>query len=163
MNLKITPLKKQDVKQIAQIGSENFSGLSSPAKAKKWITCNFNAFPRMQYFVAKSGKNIMGYILWIEKGGFRENAVFELEQIAVKKEFQTQGVGKKLINDSFLKMKQYLKKRGDVLKLIQISTGAKNSAQALYKKTLGAKSECSIKDFYKTDEVIMIARFKKKK
>ena len=161
MILKVLPLKKQEIREIAKIASENFSGLKELTKAKKWINCNFNAFPRAQYFVVKSRKKILGYVLWIEKGGFRREAVFELEQIAVKKEFWSQGAGKKLINDSFLRIKKYLKKRNSSLKLIQISTGTKNSAQILYEKTLGAKLECKIKDFYKTDEVIMIARFKK--
>ncbi len=161
MNLKITSLKKQDINQVAEIASQSFSGLKDLKNARKWINSNFNAYPRMQYFVAKSGKNILGYILWIEKGGFRKQAVFELEQIAVKKEFQSKGIGKKLINESFSKIKKYLKKQKRSLKLVQISTGTENIAQRFYEKTLKAKPECKIKDFYRSDEVIMIARYKK--
>ena len=160
--IKILRAQKNDLKQIAEIASENFSGLKEKKNAIKWVSCNFNAFPRMQYFVAVSQTNkkeIAGYILWVEKGGFRKKAVWELEQIAVKKAFQGQGVGIQLIEKSFSEIKKYLKKRKSSLKLIEVTTGAQNQAQKLYKKTLGAKKECLIKDFFRDDEVIMIARF----
>lgn len=158
---------KKDLEEIAKIASENFSGLKEAGKAKKWVQGNFLAFPRMQYFVARlpAGKakingKISGYILWIEKGGFRKNAVWELEQIAIKKDFQGQGIGTVLIKKSLLEIKKYLRERGDKLKAVEVTTGTDNKAQKLYKKTLGAKPEYVIKDFFRGDEVIMIARFK---
>ncbi len=160
MKLKITPLKKSEIKEIAKIASENFSGLKDFKKAVKWITCNFRAFPRMQYFSAKSKNKILGYILWVEKGGFREKAVWELEQLAIKKELQKKGIGTELIKKSLLGIRKYLKKRNSTLKLIKITTGKGNKARKIYQKALGAKVECNIKDFFRTDEVIMIARFK---
>ncbi len=160
MKLKITPLEKNKIKEIAKIASENFSGLKDFKKAVKWITCNFSAFPRMQYFIAKSKNKILGYILWVEKGGFREKAVWELEQLAIKKECQKKGIGTELIKKSLLEIKKYLKGRNSMLKLIEITTGKENEAQKIYQKALGAKVECNIKDFFRTDEVIMIARFK---
>ena len=160
MKLKILKAQKKDLRQIAKIASENFSGLKVPKDATKWVSCNFNAFPRMQYFVVKIGADIAGYALWVEKGGFRKESVWELEQIAVKKYFQGQGVGTKLIEKSFLEIKNYLKKRRSSLKAIEVTTGTDNKAQNLYKKTLGAKTECIIKDLFRGDEVVMIARFK---
>jgi len=157
---KIEKLKKNGIKEVAKIASENFSGLKDLKKAIKWITCNFNAFPRMQYFVIKSRSKILGYILWVEKGGFREKAVWELEQLAIKKEVQKKGIGTELIKKSLLEIKQYLGKRKSTLKLIEITTGKENEAQKIYQKALGAKVECKIKDFFRTDEVIMIARYK---
>lgn len=160
MKLKITSLKKSEIKEIAKIASENFSGLKDFKKAIKWITYNFSAFPRMQYFIAKSKNRILGYILWVEKGGFREKAVWELEQLAIKKDCQKKGIGTELIKKSLLEIKKYLKERNSTLKLIEITTGKENEAQKIYQKALGAKVECNIKDFFRTDEVIMIARFK---
>ena len=157
---KIEKLKKNGIKEVAKIASENFSDLKDLKKAIKWITCNFNAFPRMQYFVIKSRSKILGYILWVEKGGFREKAVWELEQLAIKKEVQKKGIGTELIKKSLLEIKQYLGKRKSTLKLIEITTGKENEAQKIYQKALGAKVECKIKDFFRTDEVIMIARYK---
>ncbi len=159
MEIKITKAKKKDSEKIAEIASENFSGLKEKKDARKWISCNFNAFPRMQYFIAKNGKNVAGYILWSEKGGFRKESVFELEQVAVKKAFQGKGVGTHLIEKSIIEIKKHLKKRGAHLKVVEVTTGTDNKAQKLYDKTLGAKAECVIKDFFRGDEVIMIARF----
>lgn len=158
--IKILKTEKGDLRKIADIASENFSGLKEKKDAIKWITCNFNAFPRMQYFVAKKGKEVAGYVLWLEKGGFRKESVWELEQIAVKKTFQGQGVGSKLIEKSFSEIKNFLKKRGASLKAIEVTSGSKNQAQNLYKKTLGVETECIIRDLFRGDEVIMIARFK---
>lgn len=166
--IKILKAEKKDLKAISEIASENFSGLKEKRDAIKWIACNFNAFPRMQYFVAyfssnsqKSVKEIAGYILWIEKGGFRKESVWELEQIAVKKEFRGKEIGTQLIENSFLEIKNYLKKRKSSLKAIEVTTGLQNKAQSLYKRILGAKTECVIKDFFREDEAIMIARFTK--
>ena len=151
---------KKDVQKIAEIASENFSGLKEKRNALKWVTCNFGAFPRMQYFVAKKGKEIAGYILWVEKGGFRKQSVWELEQIAVQKLFHGQGIGTKLVEDSFLEIKSIVKKRNSTLKAVEVTTGVENEAQNLYKKTIGAKVECVVKDLFRGDEAIMIARFK---
>ena len=66
--IKVDYFKKEDISGAAEIASQNFSGLKE--EAEKWITCNFNAFPRMQYFAAKDNEKVVGYILWMEKGGF---------------------------------------------------------------------------------------------
>ena len=50
--VKIIRAGKKDLKYISEIASENFSGLKQKKDATKWVTCNFNAFPRMQYFIA---------------------------------------------------------------------------------------------------------------
>lgn len=150
--------KIKDLNEIAKIGADNFSGLKTDAR--KWVRCNFLAYPRTQYFVAITNGKISGYILWLEKGGFRKESVFELEQIAVSKNFQGQGIGAQLIEKSLPEIKKYLKKRGAVLKAIEVTTGTDNRAQGLYKKTLGAEVECVVKDLFRGDEVIMISRFK---
>lgn len=160
MSIKISKMRKNEIKMIAKIASDSFSGMKNIKRALKWIKCNFNAFPRMQYFVAKSGNQVLGYILWVEKGGFRKKSVWELEQIALNGNFRGQGIGTKLIKKSLLEIKKYLEKRGSNLKLIKVTTGIENSAQNLYRKTLGAEVECVIKDLFRGDEVIMFTRFK---
>lgn len=153
--------EQNQVKGIAEITSQCFSGLKDLSMAQQWTNCNFQAYPRMQYFVAQEGDKILGYILWKEKGGFRKQAVIELEQIAVDLKYRGQGIGTKIIIESLIKIKDYLKIRGASLKLIEVTTGTTNQAQKLYQKTLGAKAETVIKDLFSGDEVIMIARFKK--
>lgn len=159
MSITIQHLKKQEIGKVVKITSQSFSGLKEPRKAHQWISCNFRAFPRMQYFVAKEEEEIIGYILWVEKGGFREAAVLELEQIAVAPNCRSRGVGTKLIEESLKVMRTTLKKRNSKLKLIEVTTGTDNRAQKLYKKTLGAETEAILKDLFRGDEVIMFARF----
>jgi ribosomal protein S18 acetylase RimI-like enzyme len=157
--MQIKRANNQDLEKISQIASENFSGLRDVKDARQWVTCNFSAFPRMQYFVAEDSGSMAGYILWLEKGGFRRESVFELEQIAVAKKFQGQGIGTQLIEKSLMEIKNHVEARGAKLKAVEVTTGTDNGAQKLYKKTLGANPECVIKDLFRGDEVIMIARF----
>ena len=159
--INIKNAERENLKEVAKIASDNFSGLKNIKNAEQWIGCNFSAFPRVQYFVAEENGKIAGYIEWMEKGGFRENSVWELEQIAVAKDFQGKGVGTQLISESFLELKKYMENRGSKLKAVEVTTGTENKAQNLYKKTLGAEPECVVKNLFRGDEVIMIARFDK--
>jgi GNAT superfamily N-acetyltransferase len=157
--MQIKKANNQDLEKISQIASENFSGLKDIKDARQWVACNFSAFPRMQYFVAEDSGSTAGYIFWLEKGGFRRESVFELEQIAVSKKFQGQGIGTQLIEKSLIEIKNHVEARGARLKAVEVTTGTDNDAQKLYKKTLGANPECVIKDLFRGDEIIMIARF----
>jgi len=156
----VKPLQKKDIADVAGIASQHFGGMNKIEESVEWVCCNFRAFPRMQYFVAKEREKIIGYILWVEKGGFRRNAVFELEQLAVLKEKQGNGIGTLLIEQSLEEIKVFLQERGSKLRLVKVTTGAENKAQHLYKKSLGAVPAAVLVDFFHGDEVIMIARFK---
>ena len=157
--LKIKSANKKDIPKIAAIASQCFSGLKDLKQAKKWVLGNFLCFPRMQYFFAEEKGEILGYILWQEKGGVRKEAVFELEQIAVAQSARGRGVASFLIEQSLKKICEYLKERGAKLKLVEVTTGVENQAKRLYQKTLDAQPEAVIKNFFRGDEVIMIARF----
>ena len=128
----------------------------------EWLQCNLRAFPRYLIYVAKFDEQpeskIAGYIIWVQKSGFRPEAVLELEQLAVFPEYQGQGVAKTLILQSLPLVKQQLAKKNSVLKHILVTTRADNYAQQLYKKTLGAEVESIISNLYSADEVLMIAR-----
>jgi ribosomal protein S18 acetylase RimI-like enzyme len=160
MKTKIVKAISSQLGDIAKIASENFSGLKDIKKAERWIACNFSAAPRMQYFVAVSNGSVSGFILWVEKGGFRKQSVWELEQIAVGKNFQGQGVGTELIEKSLAEIRKYLEKRGSEMKIVEVTTSTENRAQKLYQRTLGAQVECTVKNFFEGDEVVMVARFK---
>jgi ribosomal protein S18 acetylase RimI-like enzyme len=157
--MEIKKLEEDELNKVAEIALENFKGHQKHETALKWTVCNFNSHPRMQYFIAKENEEILGYILWMEKGGFRKNSVWELEQIAVRKIHQGKGVGKNLIKESLEEIKKHLQERGSKLKLIEVTTGTDNEAQHIYRKHLGAEIEAVVKDFFRGDEVIMIKRF----
>ncbi|CAH7235825.1 N-acetyltransferase [Vibrio chagasii] len=126
--------------------------------SKTWLQCNLSAAPRFLNFVAESDGEIVGYIIWVQKSGFRPEAVLELEQLAVLPSAQGQGLGKKLILDSLRQVKQKLSEQGSTLKHVLVTTRADNFAQKLYQSTLGAEVETTISNLYSADEVLMIAR-----
>lgn len=145
-----------DIKSVAKIHSEQFSRQHSSIK---WTSCNFAAFPRIMIFVARDEKdNVVGYIQWLQKSGFRKEAVIELEQIAVSKCYQSMGIGTKLINESLQLIKYYLGDTSSVLKAIMVTTSTDNAAKSLYQRVLGAKTVATINDLFSNDEVIMVAR-----
>ncbi len=145
-----------DIEAVAKIHSQQFPRQHS---SSKWIGCNFSAYPRIMIFVARDEKDqVLGYIQWAHKSGFRKESVIELEQIAVSKNYQSNGIGTKLINESLKLIRNYLTDTNSVLKAVMVTTRTDNSAQTLYQRTLGAKIAATIKDLYSHDEVIMIAR-----
>jgi len=109
-------------------------------------------------FVAEEHNEIVGYITWTQKSGFRPEAVIELEQLAQLPNRQGQGIGQALILDSLLLLKAQLCLSGSTIKHILVSTRSDNDAQKRYKKTLHAQLESTISDLYSADEVLMVAR-----
>jgi len=58
---------------VADVHSQRFPRQKD---SLKWISCNFAAFPRIMIFVAREEKDqVVGYIQWIQKSGFREQSV----------------------------------------------------------------------------------------
>lgn len=151
----IRPAEQQDLEGMARVHSEAFL---RQALSQEWITCNFNAFPRIRYFVAEVETQIVGYIQWMEKSGFRKEVVLELEQIAVLPAWQGKKIGTALIRQSLPLIQQELTKRQAVIKHLLVTTRADNPAQQLYAKTLNATVECTIRNLFSADEVMMISR-----
>lgn len=153
--LLIRPLMESDISGAAEVHAKAFP---RQRHSRSWIECNARAYPRMRYFVAVRNHQIVGFVLWSEKSGFREEVVLELEQIAVLPAYQGKGVGKALILDSLPKVAGVLSQRNACLKAVVVTTRADNSAQGLYRKMLGAQIEAVIPSLYSADEVVMVAR-----
>ncbi|MFY3741741.1 MAG: ribosomal protein S18 acetylase RimI-like enzyme [Candidatus Nitrosomirales archaeon] len=151
-------MRDKDTNQVADIYLKCFKGMSRPSEVRKWLRLRHASYPIGQFFVGALGSKIVGYILWIELGGFRKEAVLELDQIAVSPEYQGRGFGKTIIKESLKHISSYLKKRTSALKLVKVTTGTTNEAQKLYKDVLHAEPVAIIPDFFRADEVIMIAR-----
>lgn len=124
----------------------------------EWLECSFKAYPRFLSYVAEINDEIVGYIIWVQKSGFRPEVVLELEQLAVLPDFHGRGIGRNLIVKTLPLVKQQLALKNLKLKHILVTTRADNHAQKLYKSTLGAEVETTISDLYSADEVLMIAR-----
>ncbi len=151
----ILAMNRADVEQVANIHREAFVRQQD---SELWLNCGLYAQPRMQLFVAKRGQHCLGYIIWNQKSGFRQNVVLELEQLAVSQAYRSQGVATTLIEQSLPQVEKVLNQRGAKIKHIMVTTRQDNQAQSLYQKTLGAKVESVLTDLYSANEVIMIAR-----
>ena|SRR3990167_327810 len=155
--IKIRHMSNDDIKDVSFVHSEAFN---RQLASRKWITCNFNAYPRIMMFVAVDEMNkIVGYIQWLQKSGFRKETVVELEQIAVLPAFQGKKIGTELINCSLKFIKEYLVTQNSILKSIMVTTRTDNLAQKLYKKTLGVEIVATIKNLYSADEVVMVTKY----
>jgi ribosomal protein S18 acetylase RimI-like enzyme len=153
----IRAMSEEDIEAVALVHAQAFSRQFG---SMKWITCNFSAYPRIMMFVAVNELNqIVGYIQWLQKSGFRKETVIELEQIAVLPVFRGKNIGTKLIIKSLKLVKEYLTQQNSILKAVIVTTRADNTAQHLYERTLGAKATVIIKDLYSHDEVVLISRF----
>ena len=150
----ILPMHEQDIDEVSTIHAEQFS---RQTQSHLWVRTNFAAYPRIMLFVARDEKDkVVGYIQWIHKSGFRKQAVIELEQMAILKCYQNQGIATKLILESFDALKSALEDNHCQLKTIIVSTRIDNPAIKIYKKTLGVQDVCIIEDLYSTDEVILM-------
>lgn len=148
-------MKKEDILEVSKVHAEAFP---RQTLSEEWIRCNFNAFPRIRYFLAEVDGKIVGYVQWIEKSGFRKEVVLELEQIAVRPSLQGLGIGSALISQSLPLIEMELEKRQANIKHILVSTRTDNKAQELYAKILEAQPEVTIPNLFSADEVLMIAR-----
>lgn len=145
----------EDIPKVARVHEEVFV---RQTLSRQWISCNFQAFPRIRYFVAEVDQDIVGYIQWTEKSGFRTDVVLELEQIAVIPSMQNKKIGTALILHSLPLVQNELKQRGSTIRSILIGTRIDNSAQKLYANTLGAEIVATIRNLFSADEVLMIAK-----
>lgn len=153
--IKVRLAQENDIEDIAKVHAEAFL---RQTLSQEWISCNFRAFPRIKYFVAEVEAKIVGYIQWIEKSGFRKEVVLELEQMAVLPNMQGKKIGTALIQQSLPIVQQELAKRQASIKHLLVTTRDDNPAQQLYAKTINATVECTIRNLFSADEVMMIAR-----
>jgi ribosomal protein S18 acetylase RimI-like enzyme len=156
--VEVRPARAEDLDEIASIGSEAFSGLRPLPDGRRWVESCWRAAPRMQYWVAVRSGAVVGYILWLEKGGFRRQAVLELEQVAVRSALRGQGVGEALIRASLDGLRHELRARGAELKLVEVTTGSEQGAVGFYARVLRTEVAARIPDFFRGDEYILIAR-----
>lgn len=153
--IEVIAASNEHIEAIAKIHQMAFVRQSD---SRQWIECNYRAFPRMMLFCAVKAEQVVGYIMWNQKSGFRQEVVLELEQLAVDPDEQGHGVGTRLIDRSLALVSDLLAENGSRVKHIVVTTRADNQAQQLYKKTLGAQVEMTIRNLYSSDEVYMIAR-----
>lgn len=154
--MKIRLFENKDLAGTAEVHKAAFI---RQTMSYEWIECNAGAYPKSQIYLAENNKSeIVGYIHWCQKSGFRPEVVLELEQLAVHPTWQGKGLGTKLIQESLPQVQAQLKARNAAIKHIVVTTRADNFAQKLYRKALNAEVEATISNLYSADEVFMISR-----
>jgi ribosomal protein S18 acetylase RimI-like enzyme len=154
--MNIRPFEKEDLDMTAEVHKAAFARQNM---SHEWVECNSKAYPKSQIYVAENeAKEIVGYIHWCQKSGFRPEVVLELEQLAVHPSYQGKGLGTKLVKESLPQVQKQLITRNAKIKHIVVTTRADNYAQNLYRKTLNAEVEATISNLYSADEVFMISR-----
>ncbi|WP_375058276.1 GNAT family N-acetyltransferase [Zobellella sp. DQSA1] len=150
----IRPMTRADLDGAALVHQAAFP---RQRQSRLWLECNLNGFPRMLTYVAVA-ERCLGYVIWVQKSGFRPEVVLELDQLAVLPEVRGRGMGRRLIEESLAGVKQVLAEQQSVLKSVLVSTRADNQAQRLYQAALGARVEAVICGLYSADEVLMVSR-----
>lgn len=145
---------QEQISAIAHIHEQVFT---RQTQSQTWIQCSFNAFPKNMLYCAMIADKPVGYIIWTQKSGFRNDVVLELEQLAVLPDYQGQGVATALIEQSLQQVKAYLTSQNAKLKYLMVTTQSDNPAQKLYQKTLGVNVVANIPKLFTSDEVVMLA------
>lgn len=142
-----------DAEDIAAVHQETFV---RQQRSLDWIRAGLAAYPRLMTYVVCTDGQIAGYAVWAQKSGFREQAVLELEQAAVRPHMQGQGLGKTLLQQSLAQVRHELGRNGQTLKALWVGTAADNPAQKLYQNVLGVQTVAALPGLYRQPELIML-------
>lgn len=153
--MEVRRLKEGDIQSVATVHREAFT---RHHESEQWVRCNFDAYPRIQLFVAPAEGRIRGFVMWTQRSGFREKSVLELEQIAVHPDYQGRGIGTRLIEDSLPVVEEWLADRNSSISTIIVGTRTDNEAQRLYKKTLDAEPAAIIENYASGNELFLVSR-----
>ena len=151
-------VRKASIRDSTSIAAIHHEAFARQQHSEQWVASTLAAEPRFYCFVVEVGTEMVGYIFWAQKSGFRPEAVLELDQVAVQKRYQGVGYAEKLIRESMGLVEQQLAETGQKIKAVLVSTRADNLAQRLYTKVLGVKTVAQIDDLYSAAEVIMISK-----
>ena len=153
----IRQANKTNIKSISKVYSVCFT---DEANHEIWINSCMNSFPKSVYYVCADGNSIQGYILWSVKNGFRANTIVELDQIGVHPEQAGQGVGRKLITESFKLFKAHISGLGHDIGSVIVTTSEGNYAEQLHTSTLGVTRNGVISEYGSGNELILFNKIK---
>lgn len=148
-------VRKAEIQDVEIISTIYAACFPKELNHKLWINASFNSFPRGVYYVIEQDCNIVGYILWCVKNGFRNETIVELEQIGIHPAYSGKGFGRKLIESSILKFQTHVESFGHAVGSVMVTTSEGNFAEGLYKSTLGVSRSAVIPGYGTGSEVIL--------
>lgn len=152
MNISIQKAQSGDIHNIAEIHQLTFIRQKN---SDQWIASTFAAYPRYICYVLHYNDQIVGYIFWTQKSGFRSEVILELDQIAIHPDFQGKGLSRGLIQDSLKLLQAELEQNQQIIKKILVNTSQDNTAKKIYEDVLAAKEIAVISGLFRSPEVYL--------
>ena len=150
--MEIRQAREADIQPISQVYKSCFPRESNH---ELWIRASFSAYPKSVYYVVADDDELLGYVLWSVKNGFRRKTIVELEQVGVHPDASGQGLGRRLIKDSIKRFESHLRSLGHNVAAVLITTSRGNFAEHLYCSTLGVKRVAEIPEYGSGTELIL--------
>lgn len=149
---------REDIEAIANIDRQSFSGNKPTGLAEEWYQENMARENTYYIFVYEKDGHVLGYVTWELKGGLaREVPVVELDKLAVHTEYRGQGIGKKLVEEGFKKIKSIVASKHKDAKKLRVFVWAKRdneAAVASYKKI--CSNVGGERNLFGTDEIMLV-------
>ncbi|MFT7559621.1 MAG: GNAT superfamily N-acetyltransferase [Flavobacteriales bacterium] len=120
-----------------------------------WVEASMNSYPRGIYYVIESNDDVVGYVLWCVKNGFRSSTIIELEQVAIAPDFHGKGYGRALIEKSFGLFKGHVLELGYKVGAVMVTTSEGNYAEDLYISALGVARSAVLQGYGSGNEIIL--------
>ena len=134
--VKIREMKDEEIREIAKIARDEIFGELSLEEMEDLLRKR-GEYPYLQHFVAEENGIIVGFISWSFWDRWEKDIVLEILLLAVKREFQGKGIGRKLIEQSFRRVKAYWQEQGLNIVMFRTETDEANkNAQRFYEEVL---------------------------
>jgi len=153
--MNIRYMKHSDLIGAAQVHQQVFG---RHKQSPYWIEATLDAFPRFLCFVAEDAQGILGYLIWAQRSGFRDDATVELDQIAVLPDRLTDQVGRHLVEESLQHVSVQLAAQGACVKHINVNVREDDFQHRPYQPALEAEVAEAIAGLYHVDEALIATR-----
>ncbi|MEH6567010.1 MAG: GNAT family N-acetyltransferase [Halopseudomonas sp.] len=148
-------MQRNDLAAAMQVHQHAFG---RAAQSPYWIEVTLEAFPRFLCFVAADAGQVLGYLIWSQKHGYRDEATVELDQIAVLPEHVGDEVARQLIEESMPHVSAQLASQGICVKHINVSLREDEHLHRPYQTALDVEVATAIAGLYRLDETLMAAK-----
>jgi len=134
--VKIREMKDGETTIVAKIARDEIFGELSLEEMQDLLRKR-GEHPYLQHFVAEESGVIVGFVSWSFWDRWEKDIVLEILLLAVKREFRGKGIGRKLIEQSFRRVKAYWREQGLNIVMFQTETDEANkNAQRFYEEVL---------------------------
>jgi len=135
MEIRIRQLGDNELEKSAAIVREEIYDTLTIKEMMSWMENGIGSFPFCQHFVATAeDEEILGFISWGLYDRLDPELVLEVNWMAVKHNFQRQGIGESLLLVSLEKVKAYWSQEGLRVRAVMVSTDP--SSAGFYRKVL---------------------------